>query len=84
MTAKAFKDHTPSKLQTILQMRLLRTGWHVFSCHSWPQVVDCAQRWGADEAHQLIFNRQPEVSWEQKIRHCEVMHEDVMVHVRGA
>ena len=49
-----------------------------------PQVVDYARRWGADEAHLLVFNRRPEVSWDEKIWHQEQIHDGVMVQVWGA
>ena len=68
----------------VLELKIQRGSWDSILAEGLPQVVDYARRWGADEAHLLIFNRQPEISWEQKIRHCEVMHEDVMVQVWGA
>jgi hypothetical protein len=36
-----------------------------------------------DEAHLMIFNRGPEVSWKQKIRHGEVTHDGVVIQVWG-
>jgi hypothetical protein len=49
-----------------------------------PQVVDYARRWGADEAHLLVFNRRPDVSWDEKIWHQEQVHDGVLVQVWGA
>ena len=48
-----------------------------------PQVVDYAQRWGADEAHLLIFNARPKVSWKKKVFHRAQEHEGVTVQVWG-
>ncbi len=48
------------------------------------QTVDYCQRVGADEAHLVIFNRNPKLSWGKKIWHKSASHEGFNIGVWGA
>ena len=47
------------------------------------QTVNYGQTVAADEAHLIIFNRQPDTSWEEKIWHKVVAHDSKQVDVWG-
>ena len=48
------------------------------------QVIDYAQRCGAEEAHLVIFNRDDEVSWDDKVWEQERAEGDWQVMVWGS
>lgn len=48
------------------------------------QTADYAARCGADEAHLVIFDRRPEVSWDNKVWHRKENHAGCEIQVWGA
>jgi len=40
-------------------------------------------RCGASEGHLMLFDRRPEISWEDKLFHCEESYQDKTIHVWG-
>jgi hypothetical protein len=47
------------------------------------QTADYAARCGADEAHLVIFDRRPEVSWDDKVWHRQESHAGCEIQVWG-
>ena len=47
------------------------------------QTHDYASHWGADEAHLVIFNRNPKTSWDKKIWHQQQQVAAMQIHVWG-
>ena len=48
------------------------------------QVIDYAERCGAEEAHLVIFNRDAEVSWDDKVWEQERVEDGWRVTVWGS
>ncbi len=53
----------------VLELKLRYGSLEATLADGLPQTADYAERCGADEAHLLIFDRRPSVSWEDKIWH---------------
>ncbi|MEM6405358.1 MAG: AAA family ATPase [Pseudomonadota bacterium] len=53
----------------VLELKLRYGSLEAMLADGLPQTADYAERCGADEAHLLIFDRRPSVSWEAKIWH---------------
>ncbi|MBF0471737.1 MAG: ATP-binding protein, partial [Gammaproteobacteria bacterium] len=50
----------------VIEIKIQHKSWEATLAEGLPQVADYADKAGAAEAHLLIFNRDPEVSWEEK------------------
>jgi hypothetical protein len=53
--------------RVVLELKILRGGLEKTIADGVVQVTDYAQRMGAEEAYLVIFDRDPEVSWDAKI-----------------
>ena len=53
--------------RVVLELKIQRGSLDKVIANGAQQVADYAQRCGSDEAHLIIFNRDSEVSWEDKI-----------------
>jgi hypothetical protein len=67
----------------VLELKILHHSLDKTLTEGLQQVTEYAQQCGADEAHLVIFNRDPEVSWEDKIWWQERSHGDWPVAVWG-
>jgi hypothetical protein len=70
--------------RVVLELKILYANLDKTIADGISQVSSYARHCGATEAHLVIFNRNPEVSWEEKIWH-EVRHDaELQVDVWGA
>lgn len=53
--------------RVVLELKIQRGRLDKVIANGVQQVADYAQRCGSDEAHLIIFNRDPAVSWKDKI-----------------
>ncbi|TAN53273.1 MAG: ATP-binding protein [Methylococcaceae bacterium] len=60
--------------RVVIELKLLHKSLEQTLAQGLEQTADYADRCGADEAHLLIFDRRPEVSWEEKIWRREASH----------
>ena len=70
--------------RVVLELKILYANLDKTITDGISQVSSYARHCGATEAHLVIFNRNPEVSWDEKIWH-EVRHDtELQVDVWGA
>ena len=56
----------------VIELKLLRGSLESVIAQGLEQTTDYADQFGADESHLVIFNRDPDVSWDEKIwQHTE-------------
>ena len=53
----------------VIELKLLRGSLESVIAQGLEQTADYADQFGADESHLVIFNRDPDVSWDKKIWH---------------
>jgi hypothetical protein len=70
--------------RVVLELKILHHGLDKTIQDGLQQVTDYAQQCGADEAHLMIFNRNAETPWEDKIWHQVRDHAGWSVAVWGA
>jgi hypothetical protein len=70
--------------RAVIECKLLRGSVESTLAEGLPQTADCAQRCGADEAHLVLFDRRPGVSWEQKVWRREERAGARLITVWGA
>ena len=75
--------HGPMQ-RIVLELKIQRGSLQPLLQTGLAQTVDYAQRCGADEAHLLIFDRRPDIAWEEKIWQREESHAGMTVRVWGA
>ncbi|MEY4194728.1 MAG: hypothetical protein RLZZ226_1096, partial [Pseudomonadota bacterium] len=75
--------HGPMQ-RIVLELKIQRGSLQPLLQTGLEQTVDYAQRCGADEAHLLIFDRRPDIAWEEKIWQREESHAGMTVNVWGA
>ncbi len=68
----------------VLELKIQRDALDPLLQTGLPQTVDYAKRCGADEAHLLIFDRRPDIAWEEKLWQREESHAGMTVNVWGA
>ncbi|MEK6749724.1 MAG: ATP-binding protein [Pseudomonadota bacterium] len=68
----------------VIELKLLRKGPEKTLAEGLEQTADYAQRCNADEAHLIIFNRDAEVSWDDKIWQRSEQHQGRTIAVWGA
>jgi hypothetical protein len=68
----------------VLELKIQRGSLQPLLQTGLEQTVDYAKRCGADEAHLLIFDRRPDIAWEEKIWQREESHAGMTVSVWGA
>jgi hypothetical protein len=68
----------------VIELKLLRGKLEPIIRTGLEQILDYSQQVGADEAHLVIFNRNPKVSWNKKIWQRQVQHQGWDVGVWGA
>lgn len=82
-TDEAKGYHGPIQ-RIVIELKLKRGEREGVIAKGLEQTADYAGRVGADEAHLVIFDRDPESSWESKIWHAERSHADRRIGVWGA
>ena len=75
--------HGPMQ-RIVLELKIQRGSLQPLLQTGLAQTVEYAKRCGADEAHLLIFDRRPDIAWEEKIWQREEQHEGMTVNVWGA
>jgi hypothetical protein len=69
--------------ESVMELKILHESLDYTIAEGLKQVATYYDKCGAEEAHLLIFNRSPEVKWEEKIFYQEKEHEGVKVGVWG-
>ncbi|MEA3642406.1 MAG: ATP-binding protein [Lamprobacter sp.] len=70
--------------RVVIELKLLRGKLDRVIQTGLAQTLDYCRRVGADEAHLVIFNRNPKVSWKKKIWHRPASLEGFSIGVWGA
>ncbi|WP_328986127.1 AAA family ATPase [Thiorhodovibrio winogradskyi] len=70
--------------RVVIELKLLRGKLDAVIQTGLAQTLDYCRRVGADEAHLVIFNRNPKVSWNKKIWHKPASLEGFSIGVWGA
>ena len=68
----------------VLELKIQRGSLQPLLQTGLAQTVEYAKRCGADEAHLLIFDRRPDIAWEEKVWQREETHAGMQVGVWGA
>ena len=68
----------------VIELKLLRKGLEKTLAEGLEQTADYAQRCNADEAHLMIFNRDTDVSWDDKIWQRRESHDGRAIQVWGS
>ena len=68
----------------VIELKLLRGSLESVIAQGLEQTADYADQFGADESHLVIFNRDPDVSWDKKIWHRSETYETRTLGVWGA
>ena len=77
------KGYYGSVQRMVIELKIQRGKLETSIEKSVQQTSDYADRFGADEAHLVIFNRQPDVPWEDKIWQRIITHRQRVVGVWG-
>jgi hypothetical protein len=68
----------------VIELKLQHKGRDATLAQGLAQTADYADRVGADEAHLVIFNRDPQASWEERIWQADHAHGGWRIQVWGA
>ncbi|MDP7316772.1 MAG: AAA-like domain-containing protein [SAR324 cluster bacterium] len=68
----------------VIELKLLRGSLESVIAQGLEQTADYADQFGADESHLVIFNRDPDVSWDKKIWQRSETYETRTLGVWGA
>ena len=61
--------------RTVIELKLWKKGsLEALLADGLVQTTDCADRCGADEAHLVVFDRRPDVPWDDRIWQRETTH----------
>ena len=70
--------------RVVIELKILRGSLDAVIEKGLEQATDYSQRVGADETHLVIFNRDPAVSWDEKIWQSQADYENKTIQVWGA
>lgn len=70
--------------RVVIELKILRGGLDKVLKSGLEQTADYTRQVGADEAHLVIFDRKPGVSWNKKIWHRTLKHDGLQISVWGA
>ncbi len=70
--------------RVVIELKILHKGLEKTLAEGLAQTADYADRAKADEAHLIIFNRDAETLWENKIWHRQVTWQNRAIDVWGA
>jgi hypothetical protein len=68
----------------VIELKLLRGNLDSVISKGLEQTADYSRRVGADEAHLVIFNRDPQTPWDEKIHRTTAEHEGLCIGLWGA
>jgi hypothetical protein len=68
----------------VIELKLLRGELETVISKGLEQTADYSQRVGADEAHLIIFNRDPAISWDEKIWQRQGEYQGRSISIWGA
>ena len=68
----------------VIELKLLRGSLEKTLAVGLTQTTDYADACGADEAHLILFDRRPEITWDAKIWHRTETHRDRTLQLWGA
>jgi hypothetical protein len=69
--------------KVVIELKLLHKSLEATIAAGLRQTHEYVQRTGAADAHLLLFDRRPEIPWEQKIFRREEQHEGLAITVWG-
>ncbi len=67
-----------------IELKILRGQLETILDKGLKQTVDYGDSFNADELHLIVFNRDPEISWDEKIWHVMRPYKEKQVHVWGS
>lgn len=70
--------------RVVIELKILHQGLETTIKQGLAQTADYADRCGAEEAHLIIFNRRPKVSWNKRIWQRDAVQEGRAIGVWGA
>ena len=68
----------------VIELKILRGNLETVIKKGLEQTIEYADKLNADEAHLVIFNRDPELSWEKKIWNERRNYREKIIHVWGS
>lgn len=69
--------------RVVIELKIQRGSLDAVLATGLEQTADYVRRVGAAEAHLVIFNRNPEVNWDDRIWHRQAQHEGLPIEVWG-
>ncbi len=70
--------------RVVIELKILRGDLDTIIAQGLEQTVDYTRQVGADEAHLVIFDRNPATAWDDKVWQRQASHEGLEVRVWGA
>ncbi|MBE0508656.1 MAG: ATP-binding protein [Marinospirillum sp.] len=70
--------------RVVIELKLLRGSLDTVIAKGLEQATDYSQRVGADETHLVIFDRDPAVSWDEKIWQSQADYDNKTIQLWGA
>ncbi|TAN46985.1 MAG: AAA family ATPase [Methylococcaceae bacterium] len=70
--------------RVVIELKILRKTWEATVTDGLAQVADYADKCAADEVHLVVFNRDPNISWNDKTIRQQVAFRDKVIDVWGA
>ncbi|MGB7084349.1 MAG: AAA-like domain-containing protein [Phormidesmis sp.] len=67
----------------VLELKILRKSLEATVVEGLAQTADYADKSGAEEAHLICFNRNPQVSWDEKLFERVELYQDKPIHIWG-
>ncbi|MDP2751755.1 MAG: AAA-like domain-containing protein [Rhodocyclaceae bacterium] len=78
------QGYTGPVQRVVIELKLLRKAPETTLSQGIVQTLEYADRCGADEAHLILFDRRPKISWNKRIWHKKVRHGERVVMAWGA
>ncbi|MDJ0703487.1 MAG: hypothetical protein QNJ46_09425 [Leptolyngbyaceae cyanobacterium MO_188.B28] len=67
----------------VLELKILHKSRQAALAEGLPQTADYADKSGAEEAHLICFNRDPNIAWDDKLFDQLKTHQDRTIHIWG-
>ena len=68
----------------VIELKILRNSLDATLAEGVQQTAEYTRHVGAQEAHLVIFNRNPNISWDEKIWHRTISSNNIMIDAWGA
>lgn len=78
------QSYTGPMQRIVIELKLLRGNLEKILADGLTQTADYADACGADEAHLILFDRRPEITWDAKIWHRTETHRGRVLQLWGA